>query len=180
MTCVSTFTMDAVFYWNFVMRIFIDCMTVSENSVPNMIIQSFHDANGKGVHFTRWCVRQMQAFRHNIGNELHSWQKHPSNPIPVTSFLTISRRRNRNTIEGRGGGGWHERLQSSQLSVRRVHMRRSKLGGFSPPSPPGSAALDNQCANIQSVLVDFGKLVILRMLNSTPPYCNSATSIYVG
>ena len=28
-----------------------------------------------------------------------------------------------------GGGGWHERLQSSRLSVRSIHVRRAKIGG---------------------------------------------------
>ena len=56
-------------------------------------------------------VYSLRSSTLNIGDELHSWQKHPSNPILVTSFLTIE-----------GGGGWHERLQSSQLSVRSVHM----------------------------------------------------------
>ena len=39
-------------------------------------------------------------------------------------------------------GGWCERLRSSRLSARSVHVQRSKSGGwgFSPPSPLSSAA----------------------------------------
>ena len=32
--------------------------------------------------------------------------------------------------------GWHERLQSSQLSVRNVCMRRSRIGGAKAPLAP--------------------------------------------
>ena len=74
---------------------------------------------------------------------------------------------NRNMI-----GGWRERLQSSRLSTRSVHVQRSKIGGAKTllAPPPGSAAL------AQHSLSFTGRTDYVGLAHSSQTCTHSSTS----